>query len=147
MPSDDQKLDTILEEKRTFPPSAAFSKKAHIASMDEYKARYRKSIEDPEGFWGAAAGDLHWFRKWDRVLNEEDAPFFKWFEGGRTNIAYNCLDRHLDSAVRNKAAIVWEGEPGDRRVLTYRDLWREVNQFANALKKLGVGRGDRVATR
>jgi acetyl-CoA synthetase len=145
MANDRQDLDTILEENRTFAPAGAFSAAAHIGSMEDYAARYRESIEDPERFWGDVASELHWFRKWDSVLDESGAPFFKWFTGGRTNIAYNCLDRHLDGAVRNKAAIVWEGEPGDRRVLTYWDLAREVGRFASALKSLGVERGDRVA--
>ena len=87
---------------------------------------------------------MHWFKKWDQVLDESDPPFYKWFVGGKLNITYNCLDRHLTSWRRNKAAIIWEGEPGDQVVLTYYDLWREVNKFANALKDLGVKRGDRV---
>jgi acetyl-CoA synthetase len=145
MPMEKQNLESILDEQRRFPPPEAFREKAHIASMEEYRSLYRQSIEDPETFWGSVAGELHWFKRWDRVFSGDGGPFYRWFENGRTNIAYNCLDRHLDSAVRNKAAIIWEGEPGERRVLTYRDLWREVSQFANAMKGLGVKRGDRVA--
>ena len=138
-------LETVLDEGRKFPPSEDFSASAHVAAVEEYSRRYAQSIEDPEAFWASVAEEMHWFRKWDQVLDGSDAPFYKWFKGGKTNIAYNCLDRHLSSAVRNKAAIVWEGEPGDRQVLTYWDLAREVNRFANALKGLGIKRGDRVA--
>ncbi|TKJ37951.1 acetate--CoA ligase [candidate division LCP-89 bacterium B3_LCP] len=142
---DRQNLETVLMENRKFVPSDEFKKRAHISSLDEYFTRYRKSIDDPEKFWGSIAEELHWFKKWDRVLNEEDAPFFKWFENGKTNISYNCLDRHLETGVRNKAAIIWEGEPGEQRVLTYWDLAREVNKFANALRNLGIKHGDRIA--
>ncbi len=142
---DKKSLEILLDEDRKFPPSEEFRAAAHLAAVDDYKKRYAQSIDDPETFWASVADELHWFRKWDRVLDESGAPFVKWFDGGKTNIAYNCLDRHLGSAVRNKAAIVWEGEPGDRQVLTYWDLAREVNRFANALKALGIKRGDRVA--
>jgi len=138
-------LETLLDEKRKFPPSQEFRAAARLSAADEYLERYARSIADPETFWASVADEMHWFKKWDRVLDESGAPFVRWFDGGRTNIAYNCLDRHLGSAVRNKAAIVWEGEPGDRQVLTYWDLAREVNRFANALKGLGIERGDRVA--
>jgi acetyl-CoA synthetase len=138
-------LETVLEEARTFHPPAEFSRASYINSLDQYREMYDESIRDPESFWGRMAEDLHWFRKWDRVLNVDNAPFFKWFEGGKTNLSYNCLDRHLDTATRNKAAIIWEGEPGDQRVLTYWDLAREVKKFANVLRKLGIKKGDRVA--
>lgn len=140
-----QKIDTILTEERKFYPAEKFQKKAHISSMKEYVDLYKKSIHDPVSFWESVAGELSWFKKWDEVLNEEEAPFYKWFVNGKTNISYNCLDRHLDSATRNKAAIIWEGEMGDQRTLTYSQLSREVNLFANALKKIGIQRGDRVA--
>jgi acetyl-CoA synthetase len=138
-------FDTVLEEARKFPPPETFKKRAHIPSMEDYQKRYEQSIKDPAKFWGSAAEELHWYKKWDRVLNTDGAPFFKWFENGKTNLSYNCLDRHLGSAVKNKAAIIFEGEPGDERVLTYRDLWRDVNKCANVLKKLGIKKGDRVA--
>ncbi len=141
----EKKLDTILEESRKFPPSDEFKKAAHIKSMEEYEKLYKKSIEDPEGFWSSAAEELVWYKKWDKVLDDSEAPFYKWFVNGKTNITENCLDRHLESATRNKAAIIWEGEPGDERVLTYWDLWHEVNKCAHVLKDLGVGKGDRVA--
>jgi acetyl-CoA synthetase len=142
---DTKQFDTVLEEARKFPPPAAFTEKAHIKTFAEYEERYKKSINDPEAFWGEVAQELHWFNKWDKVLDKSEAPFFKWFAGGKTNISYNCLDRHLDSATRNKAAIIFEGEPGDRRVLTYQDMAREVNIFANVLKNMGLKKGDRVA--
>src|SRR5262245_58611450 len=146
MPSIDMKqLDTVLKEARRFKPAAAFSKNAHIGTEAEYRRLYKESIQNPSKFWGRVAGELHGFKKWTRVLDQTEAPFYQWFVGGKTNLSYNCLDRHLDSPTRHKAAIVWEGEPGDRRVLTYGDLAREVGIFANTLKKLGLKKGDRVA--
>ncbi|MBT3467923.1 MAG: acetate--CoA ligase [Opitutae bacterium] len=141
----DQQMDTVLAETRKFPPSSEFSSKAHIKSMEEYQALHKRSIEDPEGFWSEVASELHWFKEWDTVLNDSEPPFFKWFEGGKTNICYNCLDRHLDGPNRDKPAIVWEGEPGDSATLTYAELHSLVCRFANVLKSLGVGKGDRVA--
>ena len=142
----EQQMDTVLAETRKFDPPAEFSAKAHIKSMEEYKALHKRSIEDPEGFWAEVASELHWFKKWDTVLNDSEKPFFKWFEGGKTNICYNCVDRHLDGPNRDKPAIVWEGEPGDEsKTLTYAELHKEVCRFANVLKSLGVGKGDRVA--
>ncbi len=140
-----QKLETILDEGRRFPPPEDFSRKSYIRSHQEYFELYKKSVENPEAFWSDMAKELHWFKKWERVLNSDNAPFYKWFENGKTNITYNCLDRHLNSSLRNKAALIWEGEPGDRRVLTYWDLAREVNKFSNVLKSLGIAKGDRVA--
>jgi len=141
---DHKSIDSILEEARKFPPSPAFAQKAHIASLDAYRKLYKESIENPDKFWGGVAEELHWYKKWDRVLDESDAPFFKWFAGGKTNISYNCIDRNLAKNAK-KPAIVWEGEPGDKRTLTYADLHREVGIFANALKKIGIVKGDRVA--
>ncbi len=141
----DKHLETILDEKRKFPPPKAFQQGAHISSFGRFKKEYEESIKNPEKFWASIAEELHWYKKWDRVLDESEAPFFKWFVGGKTNITENCLDRHLTTATRNKAAILWQGEPGDERVLTYWDLWREVSKCANALKDLGIKRGDRVA--
>ena len=138
-------IEHVLDETRHIEPPAGFVESAHIQSREQYDAMYRQSIEDPESFWGDAAEELHWFKKWDRVLNTENAPFFKWYEGGVTNISYNCLDRHLGTARKNKAAILWEGEPGDQRALTYQQLHREVCKAANALKGLGLDKGDRVA--
>ncbi|HVU36703.1 MAG TPA: acetate--CoA ligase [Opitutales bacterium] len=137
-------FDTVNTESRVFPPSAAFSRQAHIKSLEQYQEMYARSIADPQKFWADIAGELHWYKKWHTVLNTKDAPFFKWFEGGETNLCYNCVDRHLHGATRNKAAIIFEGEPGDTRVLTYSDLHREVCLFANTLKSLGVKKGDKV---
>ena len=142
---DIKQLDTVLKEARRFKPSKEFRKNAHIGSEAEYRRLYKKSIQNPKKFWADAAGELHWFKTWSTVLDAKKKPFYRWFVGGKTNLSYNCLDRHLDSATRHKAAIVWEGEPGDRRVLTYGDLHRDVCVFANALKKIGIQKGDRVA--
>jgi acetyl-CoA synthetase len=134
---------SVLKETRVFPPPPEFSRAAHIKSLDEYRALYRRSIEDPEGFWAEQAETLKWSRKWDKVL-EWKAPFAKWFLGGTLNLSENCLDRHVASWRRNKAALIWEGEPGDVRTLTYQQLLLEVCRFANVLKGLGVQKGDRV---
>ncbi|MER3480152.1 MAG: acetate--CoA ligase [Meiothermus sp.] len=136
------RIEAVLKEERVFFPSEAFRGSALIASPEEYQALYEQSLRDPEGFWGRFAGEFHWFEPWKRVL-EWKAPNAQWFVGGKTNLAYNALDRQLQTR-RNKAAIVFEGEPGDARVLTYHDLHREVSQFANVLKGLGVKKGDRV---
>jgi len=132
-------IEALLQEGRQFPPSKDFRRQANINDPEIYE----RARQDPEGFWAAWAKELSWFRKWDKVL-EWNPPWAKWFIGGKTNIAYNCLDRHLDSARKNKAALIWEGEPGDSRILTYWDLYREVSKFANVLKGLGVKKGDRV---
>ncbi len=137
-------LDSTLREDRVFPPPPEFSQQAHIKSLEEYEAMYKRSIEDPEGFWAEAAADLHWFRKWDKVL-DWDLPWAKWFAGGRINLCYNCVDRHAKGARSDKPAILWEGEPGEVRRLTYAELLVEVQKFANALKALGIRKGDRVA--
>ncbi len=141
----DQQMDTVLAETRKFSPPEDFSSKAHIQSMEDYKALHQRSIQDPEGFWSEVASELHWFRKWDTVLNDDDKPFFKWFEGGKTNISYNCLDRHLDGPNRDKPAIIWEGEPGESKTLSYAEMHSLVCRFANVRKSLGVKKGDRVA--
>src|SRR6202789_3234988 len=139
----DPNLSSILREHRVFPPPPEFAAKAHVKSLEEYETLYRRSIQDPEGFWAEVARELHWFTPWRDVL-EWKPPHAKWFLGGRTNLSYNCLDRHLTTWRRNKAALIWEGEPGDRRTLTYQELHDEVCRFANALKKLGLKKGDRV---
>ena len=137
-------ITSVLKESRTFPPPEAFQSQANLQGMDEYEKLWRHSIEDSEEFWsGQAENLLDWSRKWDTVL-EWNEPFAKWFVGGELNVCHNCVDRHLDTWRKNKAAIVWEGEPGDTRVLTYADLHREVCRFANGLKKLGIGKGDVV---
>jgi acetyl-CoA synthetase len=141
MPSPNEKsLAALLDERRTFPPPEEF--RAHANWNDP--GIYDRAAKDPEGFWAEQAKNIEWFTPYRRVL-EWNAPWAKWFVGGKLNMAYNCVDRHARSARRNKAAILWEGEPGDSRVLTFGMLEREVNRFANALKSLGVARGDRVA--
>ena len=137
-------IDSTLRENRVFPPPAEFSAKAHIKSLEEYEALYKQSIEDPEKFWAEAARELHWFEPWDKVL-EWNLPWAKWFVGGKINLSYNCVDRHALGARANKTAIIWEGEPGEIRRLTYAELHAEVQKFANALKSLGIQKGDRVA--
>ncbi len=140
-----QQIEHVLEETRLFEPSPEFSAAATVKTRAEYDALYKKSIEDPEAFWAGVAEELHWFKKWDRVCNKDNMPFVKWFEGGKTNITYNCLDRHAEGARANQPAIIWEGEPGDQVTLTYSDLHKKVCRAANVLKKLGVQKGDRVA--
>jgi len=136
-------IESILQEKRLFHPPAAFAQAAHIKSLEEYQRLYDRAKADPQKFWAELAEELHWFQKWDTVMDWQP-PFAKWFVGGKLNISYNCLDRHLSTWRKNKAALIWEGEPGDSRTLTYAQLHREVCQFANALKQLGVQTGDRV---
>ncbi|MEM9926672.1 MAG: acetate--CoA ligase [Cyanobacteria bacterium P01_D01_bin.50] len=137
-------IESILQEKRLFSPSAEFSQNAHIKSLEDYQRLYDKAQSNPEAFWAELAEqELYWFQKWDKILDWQP-PFAKWFVNGKINISYNCLDRHLTTANKNKAAIIWEGEPGDSRTITYAQLHREVSQFANALKQLGVKKGDTV---
>ena len=145
MSSGTTNIESVLHEERVFPPPPAFAERAHVKSLDELEALRREASDAPEAFWARMAEEeLHWFKKWDTVLKWE-APHAEWFVGGRLNAAYNCLDRHLQTWRRNKAAIVWEGEPGEQRTLTYGQLHREVSRFANVLKRAGVERGDRVA--
>jgi acetyl-CoA synthetase len=139
LPSE-KSLSALLDERRTFPPSEEFKKRA---SWND-PAIYDRAAQDPEAFWADQAQHLDWFAPWQKVL-EWNAPWAKWFVDAKLNVTYNCVDRHARSARRNKAAIIWEGEPGDSRVLTFGMLEREVNRFANALKSLGVAKGDRVA--
>ncbi|MDH6074352.1 acetate--CoA ligase [Chrysosporum ovalisporum ANA283AFssAo] len=137
-------IKSILQEKRSFHPTGEFAQNAHIKSLEDYQRLYAQAQADPQQFWAELAEkELKWFQKWDTVLDWQP-PFAKWFVGGKINIAYNCLDRHLTTWRRNKAALIWEGEPGDSRTLTYAQLHREVCQFANVLKQLGVKKGDRV---
>jgi acetyl-CoA synthetase len=133
-------IDVLLQEHRRFKPAEAFRRAAHISSREMYDYAAR----DPEGFWAGMAAELEWSAPWQRVL-EWTPPHAKWFVGGKINASVNCVDRHVREGRGNKAALIWEGEPGDRRTLTYWDLYVEVNRFANVLKRLGVGRGDRVA--
>ncbi|MDN5361906.1 MAG: acetyl-CoA synthetase [Moorella sp. (in: firmicutes)] len=138
MGQDTRTIDALLKENRSFPPPPAFTAAANARDGELYREG-----ENSEEFWAREAARLHWFRRWDRVL-EWDYPLAWWFNGGTLNASYNCLDRHVETWRRNKAAIIWEGEPGDSVVLTYRDLYREVNKFAAVLRSLGVKRDDRV---
>jgi acetyl-CoA synthetase len=143
-------ITSMLHEERVFAPPREFARQAHIKSLAEYRRLYRESIQHPEKFWARQAkNELVWFKPWKKVLQWK-APFAKWFVGGQTNVSVNCLDRWLDTPVANKAALIWEGEPagdghpGEERVLTYRQLHREVCRFANVLKRNGIKKGDRI---
>jgi acetyl-CoA synthetase len=138
-------IDTVMREERVFPPSEQFASRARIGSMEAYQRLYDEAKADLPAFWAKLAReDLHWFKPFDAALRWNE-PFAQWFAGGQTNASYNCLDAHLGTERAAKAAIVWEGEPGDQRTLTYQQLHKEVCQFANALKRLGVGKGDVVS--
>ncbi len=148
MSGNEDKITSLLSEGKVFDPPEDGRDQAFIKSMDEYRAIYRRSMEDPEGYWAERAGELvSWEKKWDKVLEWDfTRPEIKWFQGGRLNISYNCLDRHLADGRRNKAAIIWQGEPEeDVKVYTYQMLHTEVCRFANVLKKKGVKKGDRVS--
>ncbi len=143
-PATQPNIDSVLTESRVFEPSDEFRAKAHVRGMAEYDRLYKEAETSPEKFWGEIASQLHWFKPWDKVL-DWNCPWAKWFSGGQINLSYNCLDRHVASGRRNKAAIIWEGEPGEVQTLTYQQLLSEVSKFANVLKSLGVSKGDRVA--
>src|SRR5262245_6397186 len=136
-------ITSVLKETRVFPPPADFSRQAHVKSLADYEKAWQHARDTPEDFWAEHAKCLHWFKTWDKVLTLNE-PFAKWFLGGKINVCYNCIDRHLAGPRKNKAAIIWEGEPGDSRVLRYQDLHREVCKFANVLKGQGIKAGDRV---
>ena len=138
-------ITSMMAEKRTIYPPDELAKNAYIRSMDEYKEIYQRSIDDPEGFWAEMAEQLDWFKKWDKVLVENFAEGqHQWFVGGKLNVCYNCLDRHLTTWRKNKAALIWEGDAGDTKSLTYQELYYHVCKFANVLKKYGVKKGDRI---
>ena len=144
----EDKITSLLAEGKVFQPPAQGRDQAWVKSMDEYRKAYAESMSDPEGFWARRAEELvTWDRKWDKVLEYDfSVPEVKWFLGGKLNVSVNCLDRHLTDGRRNKAAIIWQGEPEeDVRVYTYQMLHDEVCRFANVLKKKGVKKGDRVA--
>jgi acetyl-CoA synthetase len=136
-------ITSVLKEGRLFQPPPDFAAAARINSVAAYERLWQRAMEDPEGFWGELAGNLQWASRWDKVLVWNE-PHAQWFVGGKLNISANCIDRHVAGSRRNKAAIIWEGEPGDTRVLTYQMLHREVCKFANVLKGLGVQAGDRI---
>src|SRR3990167_3773607 len=140
-------IESILKEQRQFPPPESFRKKAVIRDFQDYKNEWNRSIKDPEGFWGEIASDFVWYQKWDKVREYDfkNKIDIKWFEGAKTNITVNCLDRHVQNGLSDRVAIIWEGnEPDQIRRITYRTLLMGVNSFANVLKNLGVKKGDRV---
>ena len=144
MPASSSSIESVLQENRKFPPAPEFTAKAHIRSEEQYRQMWQRAKDDPAGFWGDLAhSELEWFQPFEEAMDGR-MPDTKWFVGGKLNVAHNCLDRHLTTWRKNKAAIIWEGEPGDTRTLTYQQLHREVCKFANVLKKLGVETGDRV---
>ena len=148
MSTEEKQIESLMKEGRVFEPPAEGQDTAYVKNMDEYKAQYKRSMEDPEGFWGDRAEELiSWDKKWDSVIDADlYKPEIKWFDGGKLNVSYNCLDRHLTDGRRNKAALIWQGEPDeDVKVYTYQMLHREVCRFANVLKKYGVQKGDRVS--
>jgi acetyl-CoA synthetase len=133
-----------MSHPAVYPPPPDFVRKAHVQGMEGYRALYDHALQDPEKFWaGVAEREIHWFEKWSKVL-EWTPPQVKWFVGAKTNVSYNCLDRHLESARKNKAAILWEGEPGEQRAITYQELHRLVVRFASVLKARGYQAGDRA---
>ena len=133
-------IDVLLQENRKFPPSDEFRAAAQVTSPDIYD----EAARDPEGYWAKMAGELQWIRPWDKVLDWKP-PHAQWFIGGKLNVSVNCLDRHLDGPRRDAPAIIWEGEPGDERTVTYAELHAEVVKLGSALRSLGVRKGDRVA--
>lgn len=141
-----ESIDVLSTEKRTFPPSQEFREKAHIKSIEEYEKLYKRSVEDPDGFWAEMAErQLIWYKKWDKVSEWNfEKPEIKWFLGGKLNASFNCLDRFINTPTRNKAAIIWEADDGVYKTYTYQQMYYEVNKFANVLKKYGVKKGDRV---
>src|SRR5271170_4147080 len=142
--SSEKAIEVLLKEKRSFSSPAAFAKAALISGPNARARLQEAARRSPEKFWAAAAEQLEWFKPWRKVLDWK-LPHAQWFVGGKLNLAHNCLDRHLAGPRRNKAALIWEGETGETRTLTYLQLHREVSLFANALKDLGVKKGDRVA--
>ncbi len=139
-PSASTSVDALLSEERSFPPPKTFQARAHLSNGEIYK----QAEKNYQAFWARQAQELVWSKPWKKVL-QWNPPFAKWFVGGKLNACVNCVDRHIETPLRNKAALIWEGEPGDHRTLTYFDLYREVNKLANGLKSLGIKKGDRVA--
>ncbi|MGB0385094.1 MAG: acetate--CoA ligase [Ardenticatenaceae bacterium] len=136
-----EEVASISEQAQLYYPSEEVVANAHVKNYDEYRAA---ANADPEAFWVERASELEWYKPWDQVLDESDAPFYKWFVGGQTNMVLNALDRHMSTATRHKVAFIWEGEPGDQRIFTYDMLNREVCKFANVLRSKGVKKGDTV---
>jgi acetyl-CoA synthetase len=143
-PQTSSDIQSTLNELRVFDPPSEFSSRAHIGNMADYERLYEEADRDPESFWGRIASEIEWFEPWTKVL-EWNVPWARWFVGGKLNLSHNCLDRHVATWRRNKAAIIWEGEPGEIRTLTYQQLLSAVSRCANVLKSFGVKKGDRVA--
>ena len=142
----DPQIESVLQEGRVFPPPAALAESAQLGSLQAYQALWDEVKADPDAFWGRQAREhLHWFKPFEQVLDWSTPPFARWFEGGTTNLSYNCLDRHLEGPRADKTALIWEGEPGDVRRFSYRELHVEVCKAANALRALGIGKNDLVA--
>ena len=139
-----QHLKSSLRENRLFSPPAEFSARAHVRSLDEYESMYRRSVDEPDAFWADAAESLDWMERWTRVL-DWDGSHAQWFVGGKLNLCANAVDRHAHGSRAGKVALLWEGEPGEQRSLTYEELHAEVQRFSNGLKSLGVCKGDRVS--
>ncbi|MCB0254665.1 MAG: acetate--CoA ligase [Caldilineae bacterium] len=137
----DREADIVASEHEVYYPSPEIVANAHVPDYDEV---YARAVADPQAFWAERAAELSWYEPWTKVLDESEAPFYKWFAGGKTNIALNALDRHVTTWRKNKLALIWEGEPGDKVTFSYFRLWQEVNRFANVLRSMGVNKGDRV---
>lgn len=138
-------IEVLMKERRVFPPDRAFSEKAYIKGIEEYNTLYKRSIEDPQGFWGEMAKMLDWCKRWDKVCEWDfSKPSIRWFINGKLNATYNCLDRHLNTWRRNKAALIWEADDGSYKTYTYQQLFYEVNRVSNVLKKKGIKKGEGV---
>ena len=145
-PDPSSQIETVLQEERVFKPSSSIVDSSIIKGLDQYQQMVEAARLNPESFWGEAAlKELHWFSPFHTVLDWSNPPFAKWFDGGKTNVSYNCLDRHVKQGLGNKVAIIWEGEPGEVRKITYKELFEEVCRVANGLKQLGIRKGDLVA--
>ncbi len=143
--SKEEKMDSILKETRVFNPSPEFMKTGYVTNMEQYKKMHKDSIENPEKFWGKAAETLDWFRKWDKVWESTDLFPGKWFIGGKLNVSYNCIDRHIKNGRRDQVAIIWEGDDGTEKKFTFMELLKQVSKVANAMKVAGLKKGDRIA--
>ena len=142
----DATIESVLQEQRVFAPQPGSGSDSRVPSLEAYRALAARAEADPDRFWGDLAREqLHWFEPFHTVLDWSNPPFARWFEGGTTNLSYNCLDRHLEGPRADRTALIWEGEPGDERRFTYRELHAEVCRAALALRALGVGKGDLVA--